>query len=158
MLGPRHRRTSNSLCSSHWTKRGSEGDTTGCWASKTYKLSWACKMGSMWDLEGQTEVETNSLRTPSPQFTPGLRTLARYNWSSPVAVLVTVGVARQRQEKMARLSSAKTTISNENFEVEKFDGTNNFGMWQCEVRDVLSQQELEIALEDKPADMKEKEW
>ncbi|KAJ8632730.1 hypothetical protein MRB53_026066 [Persea americana] len=31
-------------------------------------------------------------------------------------------------------------------------------MWQCEVRDVLSQQELEIALEDKPSDMEDKEW
>ncbi|KAJ8646583.1 hypothetical protein MRB53_008331 [Persea americana] len=33
---------------------------------------------------------------------------------------------------MASSSSAKTTISNAKFEVEKFDGTNNFGMWQCE--------------------------
>eukprot|EP00268_Persea_americana_P009427 TRINITY_DN13788_c0_g4_i1.p1 TRINITY_DN13788_c0_g4~~TRINITY_DN13788_c0_g4_i1.p1 ORF type:complete len:180 (+),score=37.85 TRINITY_DN13788_c0_g4_i1:237-776(+) len=31
-------------------------------------------------------------------------------------------------------------------------------MWQCEVRDVLSQQELEIALEDKPSNMEDKEW
>ncbi|XXG52889.1 hypothetical protein AAC387_Pa03g1091 [Persea americana] len=46
-----------------------KGDKTGCWASKTYKLSWACKMGSMWDLEDQTEVETNSLRSsPLPSF------------------------------------------------------------------------------------------
>ncbi|KAJ8616233.1 hypothetical protein MRB53_035605 [Persea americana] len=59
---------------------------------------------------------------------------------------------------MASSSSAKTTISNAKFEVKKFDGTNNFGMWQCEVRDVLSQQELEIALEDKPSDMKDEEW
>ncbi|KAJ8645844.1 hypothetical protein MRB53_007592 [Persea americana] len=59
---------------------------------------------------------------------------------------------------MASSSSAKTTISNAKFEVEKFDGTNNFGMWQCEIRDVLSQQELEIALEDKPSDMKDEEW
>ena len=56
---------------------------------------------------------------------------------------------------MASSSSAKTTISNAKFKVEKFDGTNNFGMWQCEVRDVLSQQELEIAVEDKPSDMKD---
>ncbi|KAJ8624509.1 hypothetical protein MRB53_033039 [Persea americana] len=33
---------------------------------------------------------------------------------------------------MASSSSAKTTISNAKFEVKKFDGTNNFGMWQCE--------------------------
>ena len=62
-----------------------------------------------------------------------------------------------RKKKMASSSSAKTTISNANFEIEKFDGTNNFGMWQCEVRDVLSQQELEIGLEDKSSNMEEKE-
>ncbi|KAJ8624508.1 hypothetical protein MRB53_033038 [Persea americana] len=56
---------------------------------------------------------------------------------------------------MASSSSVKTIISNAKSEVEKFDGTNNFSMWQCEVRDVLSQQELEIAVEDKPSDMKD---
>ena len=55
-------------------------------------------------------------------------------------------------------SSARTTVSNAKFEVEKFDGTNNFGMWQCEVLDVLVQQDLDITLEDKPKDMDEKEW
>ena len=55
-------------------------------------------------------------------------------------------------------TSRRPTISGGKFEVEKFDGTNNFGMWQCEVMDVLIQQELDIALEDKPADMDDKEW
>ena len=58
---------------------------------------------------------------------------------------------------MASSSSVKTTISNAKFEVEEFDGPNNFG-WQCEIRDILSQQELEIALEDKPSEMEDKEW
>lgn len=31
----------------------------------------------------------------------------------------------------------RTTVVNAKFEAEKFDGTNNFGMWQCEVMDVL---------------------
>ncbi|KAI3835120.1 hypothetical protein MKX03_019746 [Papaver bracteatum] len=36
--------------------------------------------------------------------------------------------------------------------VEKFDGKNNFTMWQCEVCDALSQQDIEYAiLEVKPA-------
>ncbi|XP_028111575.1 uncharacterized protein LOC114309870 isoform X1 [Camellia sinensis] len=43
----------------------------------------------------------------------------------------------------------KTMVSNAKFELEKFDGTNNFGMWQCEVLDVPTQQELDIALEKK---------
>ena len=30
-------------------------------------------------------------------------------------------------------TSVKTTVSNAKFEVEKFDGCNNFSMWQCEV-------------------------
>jgi hypothetical protein len=33
-----------------------------------------------------------------------------------------------------------TMVSNFKLEVDKFDGTNNFGMWQCEVMDVLVQQ------------------
>ena len=36
-------------------------------------------------------------------------------------------------------SSAMTTMTNAKFKVEKFDGTTNFGMWQCEVLDVLCQ-------------------
>ena len=45
-------------------------------------------------------------------------------------------------------------MSNAKFEVEKFDMTNNFGMWQCEVLDVLIQQDLEV----KPDYMSEKDW
>ncbi|KAG8492015.1 hypothetical protein CXB51_015325 [Gossypium anomalum] len=55
-------------------------------------------------------------------------------------------------------SSARTTMTNAKFEVEKFDSTNNFGMWQCEILDVLCQQELDIALEEKPDKMDDKEW
>ena len=49
-------------------------------------------------------------------------------------------------------------VSNAKFEVEKFDGTNNFGTWQCEVMDVLVQQELDITLEDKPEGMSDNDW
>ena len=50
-------------------------------------------------------------------------------------------------------------VTNTKFDVEKFDGTNNFGMWQCEVQDVLFQQELDTALEEnKPEDVDEKDW
>ena len=49
-------------------------------------------------------------------------------------------------------------MSNAKFEVEKFDGTNNFGMWQCKVLDVLIQQDLDITLEAKLDDMSEKNW
>ena len=34
-------------------------------------------------------------------------------------------------------SSTWTTMTNVKFEVKKFDGTNNFGIWQCDVLDVL---------------------
>ena len=65
-------------------------------------------------------------------------------------------------KKMAEASSStsvKTTVSNAKFEVEKFDGCNNFSMWQCEVLDILYQQELEDALEDKkPEKLEDKEW
>ena len=48
-------------------------------------------------------------------------------------------------------------VSNAKFEVEKFDGTNIFGVWQCEVMDVLVQQELDITLEDKLEGMSNKD-
>ena len=63
--------------------------------------------------------------------------------------------------KMAKIStkssSSRHTVTNAKFEVEKFDGTNNFGMWQSEVLDVLCQQDLDIALEEKSEDMNDKE-
>ncbi|KAL7224753.1 hypothetical protein ACSBR1_026106 [Camellia fascicularis] len=51
----------------------------------------------------------------------------------------------------------RSSISSAKFEVEKFDGNNNFGKWQCEVMNVLYQQELGVALGDKPSDMNENE-
>jgi cell division cycle protein 20 (cofactor of APC complex) len=44
--------------------------------------------------------------------------------------------------------------------VVKFDGSNNFGMWQCEVMDALLAQGLEdtVELEAKPANVEEKVW
>ena len=53
---------------------------------------------------------------------------------------------------------ARTTVQNAKLEVEKFDGTNNFGMWQCEVKDVLAQQDLLAALGEKPEAMSKPEW
>ena len=34
-----------------------------------------------------------------------------------------------------------------NIDVVKFDGTNNFGLWRCEVMDTLNAQNLKDALE-----------
>ena len=48
-------------------------------------------------------------------------------------------------------------VFNAKFEVEKFDETNNFGIWQCEVMDVLVQQELDVTFEDKPKGMSDKD-
>ena len=47
---------------------------------------------------------------------------------------------------------------NAKFEQEKFDGTNNFTMCQCEVLDVLCQQEFDHALKEKPNKMDDNEW
>jgi translation initiation factor IF-1 len=49
----------------------------------------------------------------------------------------------------------RSVVSNAKFDVEKFDGKNNFGMWQCKVMNVLAQQELDVTLEDKPEEMSE---
>ena len=39
-----------------------------------------------------------------------------------------------------------------------FDGTNNFGIWQCKVLDILIQHDLNITLEAKPDDMSKNDW
>ena len=45
-------------------------------------------------------------------------------------------------------------------DVVKFDGTNNFGMWRCEVMDFLNAQNLEdtLLLQEKPTETSEKDW
>jgi len=45
-------------------------------------------------------------------------------------------------------------------DVVKFDGMNNFGMWRCEVMDVLMASNLEnyLRLEEKPEETSEKDW
>ncbi|KAG2669750.1 hypothetical protein I3760_14G048100 [Carya illinoinensis] len=68
------------------------------------------------------------------------------------------GSGRDRSSENASSSERRSTVSNAKFEVEKFDGTSNFGMWQCEVMDILIQQELDITLEGKPDDMTEHDW
>ena len=60
-------------------------------------------------------------------------------------------------ESSAKPLALRTMVSDAKFEVVKFDGMNNFGMWQCEVMDVLVQQELDITLEDKPEGMLDKD-
>jgi hypothetical protein len=52
----------------------------------------------------------------------------------------------------------RSSVSNSKFEVDKFDGTNNFGMWQCEVLDILNQQDLEFTLEERPSDIPDSDW
>ena len=57
-----------------------------------------------------------------------------------------------------RSSVRRTMLSNAKFEVEKFDGTNNFGMWQCEVLDLLFREGSDIALESRPKDYSDEDW
>lgn len=40
-------------------------------------------------------------------------------------------------------SSSRTMVSNAKFNVEKFDDTNNFDMWQRKVLGILYQQQLD---------------
>ena len=45
------------------------------------------------------------------------------------------------------------------FEVQKFDGTGNFALWQTRVKDLLAQQGCLKALQDvMPAKMDKDEW
>ena len=45
-------------------------------------------------------------------------------------------------------------------DVVKFDGTNNFGMWRCEVIDALTTSNLEntLQLKEKSKEASEKDW
>ncbi|XP_034203787.1 uncharacterized protein LOC117618305 [Prunus dulcis] len=67
-----------------------------------------------------------------------------------------------KEKESTSSSSAPTSnrhpIASTRLEVDKFNGSNNFGMWQCEVMDVLYQQELDMVLEDKPEDIDDKQW
>ncbi|KAL0373808.1 UNVERIFIED_CONTAM: Retrovirus-related Pol polyprotein from transposon TNT 1-94 [Sesamum radiatum] len=50
-------------------------------------------------------------------------------------------------------------MSGGKFEVVKFDGTGNFGLWQTRVKDLLAQQGILKALRpQKPANMDEEDW
>ena len=58
-------------------------------------------------------------------------------------------------------STVKTVnIHQSEINVVKFDGTNNFNMWRCEVLDALTASNLEDALllERKPEENSEKDW
>jgi len=45
------------------------------------------------------------------------------------------------------------------FEVARFDGTGNFGLWQMKVKDLLTQQSISRALnEKKPAKVDDDKW
>lgn len=47
---------------------------------------------------------------------------------------------KMSNDSSSKLSlAAKITVSNAKSKLENFDGTNNFGMWQCKVLDVLFQ-------------------
>ncbi|KAM2623430.1 hypothetical protein TB2_027936 [Malus domestica] len=73
-------------------------------------------------------------------------------------------MAGDKDESVKRGSASSSSTSNRHpttttrLEVDKFNGSNNFGMWQCEVMDVLYQQELDMVLEDKPEDIDDKQW
>ncbi|GKF33535.1 hypothetical protein Tco_0106735 [Tanacetum coccineum] len=40
------------------------------------------------------------------------------------------------------------------FDIEKFDGKNDFGLWQIKIRALMVQQRCDAALETLPTDMK----
>ena len=56
-------------------------------------------------------------------------------------------------------SVLKTTITNVKVDVEKFDGRNNFGLWQSDMKDPLYMLDLDLVLkETKLDDTHERDW
>ncbi|RDX84973.1 hypothetical protein CR513_33904, partial [Mucuna pruriens] len=49
-------------------------------------------------------------------------------------------------------------MAGQKFEIEKFNGTKNFSMWQRRMKDVLIQQKVHKALAEKPVSMTEDDW
>ena len=53
----------------------------------------------------------------------------------------------------------KTMITNVNVDVEKFDGQNNFSLWQSDMKDALYMLDLDmILIETRLDDTRESEW
>uniref|UniRef100_A0A7N2L8X8 Uncharacterized protein n=1 Tax=Quercus lobata TaxID=97700 RepID=A0A7N2L8X8_QUELO len=99
---------------------------------------------------------TTSLRASSPQ---------KYVYPDPIPEFAEAEIRKFRAEVLRKLLKDKDTFGEELdavvdvcAEVEKFDGMNNFNMWQCKVMDALIQKELDIALKDKTTEMLEKDW
>ena len=60
---------------------------------------------------------------------------------------------------MAKSSRRGSRVWSSNVKVEKFDGTNNFGVWRGEVSDLLVIQDLDVSFqEEMPEDMTEAKW
>ncbi|PHT51481.1 hypothetical protein CQW23_11228 [Capsicum baccatum] len=73
----------------------------------------------------------------------------------------TIETAASSVNNTSSLASSLMTriVSNAKFAVEIFDGSGHFGMWQGEVLDVLFQQGLDIAIEEKKPDgIGEDDW
>ena len=58
------------------------------------------------------------------------------------------------------IASVKTMNPHPRLDVVKFNGTNNFGMWRCEVMDALNASNLEdtLLLEKKSITITDEEW
>ena len=64
-------------------------------------------------------------------------------------------------EKMAGESTSVRSINpHPRIDVVKFNGTNSFGMWRCEIMDALTTSNLEdtLRLEKKRASITEEDW
>ena len=64
-------------------------------------------------------------------------------------------MARSSRSSVKSMNHLLTKIN-----VVKFDGTNNFEMWRCEVMDALTTSNLEnfLRLEENPEETSEKDW
>ncbi|KAK9228719.1 hypothetical protein WN944_021674 [Citrus x changshan-huyou] len=59
------------------------------------------------------------------------------NYSTRASSTISIKAGGMMAKASSSSSSVMTIMTNAKFELKKFDGTNNFGMWQCEVLDVL---------------------
>jgi hypothetical protein len=67
----------------------------------------------------------------------------------PTSIIVTVVVCTILVVRLRNVSNRQRVSMASKFKVARFDGTGNFGLWQTRVKDLLAQQGISRALDEK---------
>jgi hypothetical protein len=71
----------------------------------------------------------------------------------PTSIIVTVVVCTILVVRLRNVSNRQRVSMASKFKVARFDGTGNFRLWQTRVKDLLAQQGISRALDEKKSKM-----